>query len=68
MKKNREIGELVPKIQTIEGLHRQKETKGTIGFVWLYMYLKNSLESSESFCLIASRMLLCRKLQNTNDT
>ena len=31
-----EIGQLVPKIQTVEGLNKQWETKETIGFVWLY--------------------------------
>ena len=36
-----EIGQLVPKIQTVEGLNKQYETKETIGFVWLY--LKNSI-------------------------
>ena len=36
-----EIGQLVPKIQTVEGLNKQLETKETIGFVWLY--LKNSI-------------------------
>ena len=35
-----EIGQLVPKLQTVEGLNKQQGTK-TIGFVWLY--LKNSI-------------------------
>ena len=36
-----EIGQLVPKIQTVKGLNKQKETKETICFVWLYV--KNSI-------------------------
>ena len=32
---------MVPKIQTVEGLNKQQETKETIGFVWLY--IKNSI-------------------------
>ena len=32
-----EIGQLVPKIQTVEGLNKQQETKETTGFVWLYL-------------------------------
>ena len=28
---------MVPKIQTVEGLNKQQETKETIGFVWLYL-------------------------------
>ena len=52
-----EIGQLVPKIQAVEGCKKQKETKT---FSALFgSILKSIFTTSDWFCLIASHIIIC---------